>query len=97
MLTGRVCGSEVGAVRGLAQNLTGEAQALQPARDLARKVSDNARFTSSLLIQAHQRINNMSCGGGLFTKSLAAAIPQATGEAKVGLLAHLEKLPSKSR
>ena len=97
MLTGRVYGAEDGEALGLAHYAVGEGQAMQLARDLARKISDNAQFANYLMIQAIPRISDMSRGEGLFTESLAAAISKTTVEAKEGLRAFLEKRPPKFR
>ena len=97
MLTGRVYDAEKGAALGLAHYSVDEGQGMQLARELARKISDNAQFSNFLMIQAIPRINDMSRGEGLFTESLAAAISQATDDAREGLRAFLEKRPPKFR
>ena len=97
MLTGRVYDAEKGAALGLAHYAVDEGQGRQLARELARKISDNAQFSNFLMIQAIPRINDVSRGAGLFTESLAAAISQSTDEAKEGLRAFLEKRPPKFR
>ena len=97
MLTGRVYDAEKGAALGLAHYSVDEGQGMQLARELARKISDNAQFSNFLMIQALPQINDMSRGEGLFTESLAAAISQATDDAREGLRAFLEKRPPKFR
>ena len=67
------------------------------ARELARKIADNAPFSNYLMIQSLPRIANMSQGDGLFTESLAAAMSQTSEGAKEGLRAFLEKRPPKFR
>ena len=97
MLTGRVYDAENGAALGLAHYAVDEGQGMPLAREIAQKISDNAQFSNFLIIQAIPRINDMSRGEGLFTESLAAAMSQATDEAKEGLRAFLEKRPPKFR
>ena len=91
MLTGRSYGAGDGLAMGLAHYSVGEGEALPLARDLARRIADNAPFSNYLMIQAIARIGDMSRADGLFTESLSAALSQTTDGAKEGLRAFLEK------
>lgn len=73
----------------------GEDESIPLARKLARKIADNAPFSTYLIIQALTRINNMSRSNGIFTESLAASMSQTTDGAKEGFRAFLEKRPPK--
>src|SRR5690606_16798749 len=91
MLTGRSCGADEGLSLGLCHYSVGADEALPLARDLARKIADNAAFSNYLMIQSISRIGDMSRQDGLFAESLAAAMSQTTPEAQEGLKAFLEK------
>jgi enoyl-CoA hydratase/carnithine racemase len=97
MLTGRSYGARDGLAMGLAHYSVGEGEALPLARDLARRIADNAPFSNYLMIQAISRIGDMSRADGLFTESLAAAMSQTSDGAKEGLRAFLEKREPKFR
>ncbi|MBF9030021.1 crotonase/enoyl-CoA hydratase family protein [Rhodobacterales bacterium HKCCE3408] len=97
MLTGRSYGAEDGLAYGLCHYSVGEGEALPMARDLARRIADNAPFSNYLMIQALSRIGDMSRSDGLFTESLAAAMSQTSEGAKEGLRAFLEKRTPKFR
>ena len=91
MLTGRSYGADEGLSLGLCHYTVGDDEALPLARDLARKIADNAAFSNYLMIQSISRIGDMSRQDGLFAESLAAAMSQTTPEAQEGLKAFLEK------
>jgi (methylthio)acryloyl-CoA hydratase len=91
MLTGRTYGAADGVAMGLAHYSVGEGESLPMARELARKVADNAPFSNYLMIQAISRIGDMSRADGLFTESMAAAMAQTSEGAQEGLRAFLEK------
>ncbi len=91
MLTGRSYGADDGLSLGLCHYTVAEDEALDLARDLARKIADNAGFSNYLMIQSISRIGDMSRQDGLFAESLAAAMSQTTPEAQEGLKAFLEK------
>ncbi|KQI67496.1 enoyl-CoA hydratase [Loktanella sp. 3ANDIMAR09] len=97
MLTGRSYGAEDGLRLGLCHYAVAEGEALPMARDLARKIADNAPFSNYLMIQALSRIEDMSRSDGLFTESLSAAMAQTTDAAREGLAAFLEKRAPKFR
>ena len=90
-------GAEEGLALGLCHYSVGDGEALPLARQLARKIADNAPFSNYLMIQAISRINDMPRADGLFTESLAAAMSQTSEGAKEGLRAFLEKRPPKFR
>ncbi len=91
MLTGRRYNAEEGLALGLAHYCVGDGDALPLAKQLARKIADNAPFSNYLMIQAISRINDMSRSDGLFTESLSTALTQTSEGAKEGLRAFLEK------
>lgn len=97
MLTGRKYGAEEGVALGLAHYAVGEGEALAKARELARRIADNAPFANYLMMQAIPRISDMSRADGLFAESLAAAMSQTSDGAKEGLRAFLEKREPKFR
>ena len=97
MLTGRNYGAEEGLALGLAHYSVGAGEGLSLAKELARKIADNAPFSNYLMMQAIPRIQEMSPAEGLFTESLAAAMSQTSDGAKEGLRAFLEKRPAKFR
>ena len=97
MLTGRSYDAEDGQRLGLAHYTVGEGEGLGLAKDLARRIADNAPFSNYLMINAISRISDMSRSDGLFTESLAAAMCQTSDGAKEGLRAFLEKREPKFR
>jgi enoyl-CoA hydratase/carnithine racemase len=97
MLTGRSYGSQEGLAMGLCHYAVAPGEGLELAKNLARKIADNAPFSNYLMIQAISRINDMSRQDGLFTESLAAALSTSTDGAKEGLRAFLEKREPKFR
>lgn len=97
MLTGRNYGADEGLALGLAHYSVGTGEGLTLARDLARRIADNAPFSNYLMMQAISRIQDMPRAEGLFAESLAAAMSQTSDGAKEGLRAFLEKRPPKFR
>lgn len=97
MLTGRKYDAEEGVRLGLAHYAVGKGESLSLARELARKIADNAPFANYLMMQAIPNIDDMPRQAGLFTESLAAAMSQTSDEAKEGLRAFLEKREPKFR
>ncbi len=97
MLTGRSYGADEGLALGLAHYSVGAGEGLDMAKDLARKIANNAPFSNYLMMQALSRIQDMPRSEGLFTESLAAAMSQTSDGAKEGLRAFLEKRPPKFR
>jgi len=97
MLTGRNYGAAEGLALGLAHYSVQAGEGLKLARELARKMADNAPFSNYLMMQALPRIQDMSRSEGLFTESMTAAMAQTSDGAKEGLRAFLEKRPPKFR
>lgn len=97
MLTGRSYGAEEGLALGLAHYAVEDGAGLALAKQLARKIADNAPFSNYLMINAIPRINDMARGDGLFAESLSAALVQTSDGAKEGLRAFLEKREPKFR
>ncbi|WP_415920153.1 crotonase/enoyl-CoA hydratase family protein [Tateyamaria sp. SN6-1] len=97
MLTGRSYGADEGLALGLAHYSVGAGEGMALARDLARKIADNAPFSNYLMINALPRVADMSRGDGLFTESLATAMAQTSDGAREGLRAFLEKRPPRFR
>lgn len=91
MLTGRKFNAAEGLALGLAHYAVGEGESLPLARELAEKIAKNATLSNYMMIQAIQRINDMSKTDGLFTESICAAVSQTSADAEEGLRAFLEK------
>ena len=91
MLTARRYSAEEGMQLGLAHYAVPEEEAMALAMTLAGKIARNAPMSNYLMIQAINRIQNMSSQDGLFAESLAAALSQTTPDAEEGLRAFLEK------
>lgn len=91
MLTGRKYDAQEGKAMGLTHYAVEEGEALQMAKDLARKIASNAPLSNYIMIQALSRIEDMSKTDGLFTESLCAALTQTSSNAVEGLAAFLEK------
>ncbi len=90
MLTGRVLSADEGLRIGLCQYLVDAGEALQKARELARKAAANAPLSNFAVINALPRIQDMSQDDGLFVESLMSSITTATPEARERLRAFLE-------
>lgn len=91
MLTGRKFDATEGLELGLTHYAVGEGESLSLARDLANKIAKNAALSNYMMIQAIQRINDMSRSDGLFTESICAAVSQTSADAEEGLRAFLDK------
>lgn len=91
MLTGRKYDVAEGLALGLTHYAVGEGDSLPLAMDLANKIARNASLSNYMMIQAIQRINDMSKSDGLFTESICAAVSQTSSDADEGLRAFLEK------
>lgn len=97
MLTGRRYSAAEGLALGFAHYTVQAGEGLALAKDLARRIADNAPFSNYLMINALARIGDMPRESGLFTESLAAAMSQTSEGAKEGLRAFLEKREPKFR
>jgi (methylthio)acryloyl-CoA hydratase len=91
MLTGRKYDADEGLALGLTHYAVGEGEALGKARELARKIAENAPLSNYVMVQALARIEDMAKADGLFTESLCAALTQTSPDAQEGLKAFLEK------
>ncbi len=91
MLTGRKYNAEEGLALGLTHYTVDAGSAMDMARELARKVADNAPLSNYIMIQALARVEDMSKADGLFTESLCVALTQTSPHAVEGLAAFLEK------
>lgn len=91
MLTGRRYDADEGLRLGLAHYPAGPGEALERALVLADSVVRNAPLSNYMMLNAIQRIGDMSRSDGLFTESLATALTQTSDDAREGLRAFLEK------
>ena len=91
MLTGRKYSAEEGLALGLAHYAVGNGEAMPLARKLATDIAQNAALSNYMMIQAINRISDMSRQDGLFLESLCAAVSQTSKDAEEGLRAFLEK------
>lgn len=91
MLTGRVYDAEEGHTIGLSHYLVDDGTGLETAKDLARRMANNAPLTNYAVMHAIPRITEASGGNGYFTEALMAAIAQNEDEAKQRLRDFLEK------
>ena len=81
MLTGRKYNSKEGLALGLTHYCVEDGKALETAKDMARKIANNAPLSNYIMIQALARIEDMPKADGLFTESLCAAITQTSPDA----------------
>lgn len=91
MLTGRRYEAEDGQRLGLSHYLVGTGEALAKAMLLAETIAGNAPLANRLIIQALPRIGEMRPTEGLLAEELASALTQATGDARAGMEAFLNK------
>mgnify|MGYP001430082393 CR=1 FL=1 len=80
MLTGRIIEAEEGQRLGLSHYLTGKGEALEKARQLARRIAENAPMANWAMVTAIARIDNMATDDGFFVESLTAALTQTSPE-----------------
>jgi (methylthio)acryloyl-CoA hydratase len=97
MLTGRKIGSGEGHSLGLNHYVVEPGEALNKAKELARKIADNAPMSNYFMIHTIGRLEDMSRADGLYAEALSAAVVQTTPDAKEGLAAFLEKRLPKFR
>ena len=90
MLTGRVYDAAEGQSIGLSHYLVADAQGLEHAIGLARKVAANAPLSNFAVMQALPRIADMSQSDGLFPESVMGAIAGGDEAAKIRMRAFLE-------
>ena len=80
MLTGRILKADEGQQLGLSHYLVGKGEGLAKARELARRVAENAPMANWAMVSAIARIDNMASDDGLFVESLTAALTQTSPE-----------------
>lgn len=80
MLTGRILDAEEGQRLGLSHYLVGAGESLARARQLARRIAENAPMANWAMVSAISRIDNMASDDGLFVESLTAALTQTSPE-----------------
>lgn len=80
MLTGRILDADEGQRLGLSHYLVGPGEALDKARQLARRIAENAPMANWAMCSAIARIDKMSDDDGYFTESLTAALTQTSPE-----------------
>jgi len=95
MLTGRVLDSQQGQAAGLSQYVVAKGAGLEKGLALAEKIAANAPLTNFAVIQALPRIATADPATGLLLEGLMAAVAQNDDEAKMRLLAFLEKRAAK--
>lgn len=93
MLTGRKFNSQDGQALGLNHYEAEEGTALDMARELARKIANNAPMSNYMMIHTIGRLEDMSRADGLYAEALSASVVQTTPDAEEGLNAFLEKRP----
>ena len=96
MLTGRIVRAEEGQQLGLSHYLVDAGASLARARELARRVAENAPLANWAMVSAIARIDDMSAQDGLFVESLTAALTQTSPEVAAriaGFLHRKEKGP----
>jgi enoyl-CoA hydratase/carnithine racemase len=79
-LTGRILDAEEGQRLGLSHYLVGAGESLARARQLARRIAENAPMANWAMVSAISRIDNMASDDGLFVESLTAALTQTSPE-----------------
>lgn len=86
MLTGRIYNAEDGYRLGLAHYLVGKGEGLAKAKELAKRIAENAPMSNWAMTTAIARIDNMASDDGLYTESLTAALTQTSPEvaARIG-------------
>jgi enoyl-CoA hydratase/carnithine racemase len=86
MLTGRTISAEEGQALGLSHYLVGKGEGMAKARELAKRIAQNAPMANYAMVTAIQRISNMSAEDGLYVESLTAALTQTSPEvvARIG-------------
>lgn len=80
MLTGRVLDADEGQRLGLSHYLVGHGEGLAKARELARRIAENAPMANWAMVTSISRIENLSSDDGFFVESLTAAVTQTNPE-----------------
>jgi enoyl-CoA hydratase/carnithine racemase len=98
MLTGRIYDAEEGQQLGLSHYVVGEGEGMRRARELAKRIAENAPTANWAMVTAISRISNMATDDGFFVESLTAALTQTGPEVteRIGqFLQRKEKGPRK--
>ncbi|OXR50641.1 enoyl-CoA hydratase [Pusillimonas sp. T2] len=95
MLTGHVLDAKEGLAINLTHYVTPQGQAMEKARELARKIASNAPLSNFAIMNALPLIAEQPMSHGLFTEALMASITQGAPEAKERVNAFLEKRAAK--
>jgi enoyl-CoA hydratase/carnithine racemase len=80
MLTGRIYQAEQAQALGLSHYLVGKGESLAKAKELARRIAENAPIANWAMVTAISRIDNMAADDGFYVESLAAALTQTSPE-----------------
>lgn len=80
MLTGRIVKAEEGQALGLSHHLVGKGESLAKAKELARRIAENAPMANWAMVTAISRIDNMATDDGFYVESLTAALTQTSPE-----------------
>lgn len=95
MLTGHVVNASEGLAINLTHYVTPKGQAMEKARELAKKIAGNAPLSNFAITQALPLIAEQPMSHGLLTEALMASITQGAPEAKERVNAFLEKRAAK--
>ncbi|MBB3191915.1 crotonase/enoyl-CoA hydratase family protein [Halomonas cerina] len=91
MLTGRIIEADEGQRLGLSHYLVGEGESLDKARQLAKRIAENAPMANWAMVSAISRIDDMASEDGLFVESLTAALTQTSPEVAARIGEFLER------
>jgi len=91
MLTGRTLTAGEGERLNLVHYLVAAGQALDQAKDIARRIANNPPMSNFAVTNGLSRIQDLSHDDGLFFEALMAAVTQASGDTQDRLKDFLEK------
>jgi len=91
MLTGRTLTAGEGERLNLVHYLVAAGQALDQAKDIARRIANNPPMSNFTVTNGLSRIQDLSHDDGLFFEALMAAVTQASGDTQDRLKDFLEK------
>jgi enoyl-CoA hydratase/carnithine racemase len=91
MLTGRTLTAGEGERLNLIHYLVAAGQALDQAKDIARRIANNPPMSNFAVTNGLSRIQDLSHDDGLFFEALMAAVTQASGDTQDRLKDFLEK------
>jgi enoyl-CoA hydratase/carnithine racemase len=80
MLTGRIFRAEEGQALGLSHYLVGKGESRAKAKEIARRIAENAPMANWAMVTAISRIDNMASDDGFYVESLTAALTQTSPE-----------------